>query len=1435
MAGLLAVTVLLAMAGGALAEDLDGPAFAYYENGQIRIAATFAEGRLTGLWTEFYENGQVKATGTASGSPRNDIFHPIRTGLWLEYSAGGVLTFMGEYDDDLLNGRAVWYHNNGEMAYEATFRDGYLSGPWTSYHDNGRVAATGTAYGNEFWRNTYDFALRTGTWREFNRQGVLVFEGTYVNHRLEGTAVWYHNNGAKRYEAVFRNGRLNGPWTSYHDNGQVRWTGMAVGNGFGLINSADFPLRDGTWREFNRQGTLVFEGTYVNDRLEGFAVRYFGNGQPEYEVIFKDGWLSGPWTRYYDNGQIRATGEAVGNVYGYRDSEDDPIRQGLWIYFRRDGTLEAARRFDRGREIGTLPVAWDPFTGLYRIALENPDGSRVVYDVGPEGFVSARYEPVPMDVEEVVHYEYDPDTGALEVVRKQPDGTLVTSTGRRFTDEDGNERLSELDEDGTQRETVISPDGSATITVTEPDGTERVARLDSAAGLSMFETLPDGTAVETTRDPWDGSTVTKYLDAEGNLLGTTIQRADGWIEERDRDGNVRNRHVDETGNVTIFELDRSGNSRMTMLDPHGNVIFSPETLVGPKEPGREYYERVIGGTDWDGLPQSFKNRMADRERELQWAERQRLEQEAVEARRRREEAERAAEGAAAMEELERQLAAIRAEQEAADRRYAEWLAREERRQAIEASRERARELQRAYDAAVARGDMQEAARIRALQDEHHEASMDLLMPTEAEMREMERLSARRHQLSQQILEGARLRAQEELFVNEREQDRADAITGWTQYASIGSQMQYEMREAVRQAERERIWARAESEQIDAMLAAGGWSEEEMQILLDRRELAVLAEQGAHEMLASAGRIATAGYLMDGASLLAGAPAVRAAGSAGQRLFTGVARELGAQALADAAEAGAARVASIAMTDIGTPAVEALGSAARRVMGDSAVESVSSAARRAREVATTDVGELFDRLSSSMRSVPEPRPAPATLTAPGAGVGGAGTATGSASAGAGGGGTAGGGAAGVLDAPGYRSPAERSSRVLENSPSLDPDTRIERIKRPSEMTPAERQAYNDRIADEQWRRLRESGFNFDDDDWDEIIAPPVPDVYVDPRSFTPEEVRRLHEPGRNLTQEELVRKAGLYRQIVRARDAAASAPTAAERVAAEDFLRQVEPIIEDATPTVRLEAPSAGGPPTALASRPGVPVEMPPEAWDFPTVIEPPPRFGRSGPATEIYTLVDFPPLVPDTTPPTSGGSLLPGTARVPSPGELAPTEFFPPPGGLPPTEFFPPPGELAPTEIFPPGADLAPTAIFPPPDDTPTVILPSPSPVPPLRPGASAPPAARWPQGLSVHGLPGPGIAREHLEQAQRLANQTGVPIVLLGSRQTGANTMGTPWSVVSDLDVGIIGGVGEYRRVMGLEDELMKIPHVDHGPMALFPTIEEAVRRGYVVVSPNP
>src|SRR5690606_29006467 len=144
----------------------------------------------------------------------------------------------------------------------------------------------------------------------------------------------------------------------------------------------------------------------------------------------------------------------------------NPLRTGLWLFFNSDGSLSDARYYANNVDLGSATFVADPYSDQYRVVVNHPDGSRTVYDVDREGIVGSRHDALPFDLEEVVDFEFDPDTGEIRIVRKDAEGNLVTSTGRKYTDEEGNVHIEEVDELGNKRETVISPDGSTMIVKT---------------------------------------------------------------------------------------------------------------------------------------------------------------------------------------------------------------------------------------------------------------------------------------------------------------------------------------------------------------------------------------------------------------------------------------------------------------------------------------------------------------------------------------------------------------------------------------------------------------------------------------------------------------------------------------------------------------------------------------------------------------------------------------------------------------------------------------------------------------------------------------------------------------------------------------------------------------------------------------------------------
>ena len=118
----------------------------------------------------------------------------------------------------------------------------------------------------------------------------------------------------------------------------------------------------------------------------------------------------------------------------------------------------------------------------------------------------------------------------------------------------------------------------------------------------------------------------------------------------------------------------------------------------------------------------------------------------------------------------------------------------------------------------------------------------------------------------------------------------------------------------------------------------------------------------------------------------------------------------------------------------------------------------------------------------------------------------------------------------------------------------------------------------------------------------------------------------------------------------------------------------------------------------------------------------------------------------------------------------------------------------------------------------------------PLVPSLSA---AQLPALPTVAGTPGPGVTPAHVAAVQRLADESGMTWFIHGSRQTGVRSRdGSPFSPTTDLDLGLVGD--PQQLFSDAAERWDGVPHAAHGPMAVVPSVEEAVARGHLVVSPR-
>jgi len=99
----------------------------------------------------------------------------------------------------------------------------------------------------------------------------LIYEGEYLNGKINGKGKEYDNYFGTVYEGKYLNGKRNGKGKEYHRTGEIifegeyfdnkRWIGTGYVEGkkiYTLSNDTN-----GKGQEFNNSGTLIFEGEYL--------------------------------------------------------------------------------------------------------------------------------------------------------------------------------------------------------------------------------------------------------------------------------------------------------------------------------------------------------------------------------------------------------------------------------------------------------------------------------------------------------------------------------------------------------------------------------------------------------------------------------------------------------------------------------------------------------------------------------------------------------------------------------------------------------------------------------------------------------------------------------------------------------------------------------------------------------------------------------------------------------------------------------------------------------------------------------------------------------------------------------------------------------------------------------------------------------------------
>ncbi len=121
----------------------------------------------------------------------------------------------------------------------------------------------------------------------------------------------------------------------------------------------------------------------------------------------------------------------------------------------------------------------------------------------------------------------------------------------------------------------------------------------------------------------------------------------------------------------------------------------------------------------------------------------------------------------------------------------------------------------------------------------------------------------------------------------------------------------------------------------------------------------------------------------------------------------------------------------------------------------------------------------------------------------------------------------------------------------------------------------------------------------------------------------------------------------------------------------------------------------------------------------------------------------------------------------------------------------------------------------------------------------ASPAVASAQERTELLGKPGPGISPESIAAIQKIVAETGVPVVIFGSRQTGWSPVKQrPFTAESDVDLGLIGEEREFDKLTNHpafgDGTKIDIPGVKHFPMMFFDSEADALNAGYLIIRPK-
>lgn len=238
-----------------------------------------------GYIKSFYTNGVTRELYTFKNG--------LKTGIFEERTANGVLSITGEFVNGKKNGSWEYYFFDGTLEKKENFVNDSLHGNYVVYYSNGKIDTEGA----------YNLGKKTGKWTWNTENGNIEMTGSFVEDKQDGKWEYYYPDGGLSYTAYFDKGKKTGTWRYLYENGKEFKKGDFVND-----------QKEGLWQTWYETGTLLMTGNYHQGKETGEWKNYWDNGKLKNKSSFKKGLLQGEWFSYTPEGVLVLEGHYKNNL-----------------------------------------------------------------------------------------------------------------------------------------------------------------------------------------------------------------------------------------------------------------------------------------------------------------------------------------------------------------------------------------------------------------------------------------------------------------------------------------------------------------------------------------------------------------------------------------------------------------------------------------------------------------------------------------------------------------------------------------------------------------------------------------------------------------------------------------------------------------------------------------------------------------------------------------------------------------------------------------------------------------------------------------------------------------------------------------------------------------------------------------------------------------